>query len=708
MSDLLFEIGTEELPDWYVTQAHDALPALLRERMAEIQLDHGDMRAFATPRRVAVLVSDVAASTRERVEERRGPPASIAFDEDGRPTKAALGFAETNGVAPDELHVEETDKGRYLFVRKRVGGAAAGDVLPELLAGLVADVPAPRKMRWAEVPTPFVRPVAWLLAKHGDRTLDFEAAGVRSGGVSYGHRFLAPGEVAVAEPGAYVEALRSAEVLPDMHERREATWRAATDAAAADGLTVVRSEDLLSEVTNLVEAPFGILGGFDEAYLALPDEVLMTVMIHHQRYFPTRHDDGSLAPRFVGVSNNRVPEPDVVRKGYEQVLTGRLYDARFFWDADRSKSLSQHAWGLSGIGFHKELGTMADKVARVGDAARDMAESLELNEAERDTLDKALPIFRADLATDMVYEFPELEGVMARAYALEDGQPKDVADALEGGVQPKGPAHPLPATSVGALLAVADRLDKLVGFFALERRPSGSADPFGLRRDGVSVARVLNARGWGVAPAELIGAAAGAYADAKVDVDATAPAEVDDFLWDRIAALLGEEGIGVSIVRAACGDRPPVVTAARRAHLLTHLAAHDEFPQLMTLYKRAANLAEKAPEDASVDASLFDDVHEPPLHRTLPDAAAAVDALVAAARRSLTPWDLGKGPAGSLPELDEEIEAILALKEPLDEFLDNVLVMVDEAPVRRNRLALLREVRDTLRELGRLEELEGV
>ena len=707
MSDLLFEIGTEELPDWYVTQARGALSELMTERLAEAQLEHGALRAYATPRRVAVLVEGLAPATRERVEERRGPPAEIAFDADGVPTKAAMGFADTIGVPAGELAVEETQKGRYVFARKRVGGTPADAVLPELLARLVADLPAPRKMRWARVATPFVRPVGWLLAKYGDATLEVEAAGVRSGGVSYGHRFLAPNAIEIDRPARYAAALRDAHVLADLEERREATWRAATEVAAEASVSVVENAELLAEVANLVEAPFGVLGRFDESYLALPEEVLMTVMIRHQRFFPTRRPDGTLAPAFVGISNNRVPDPAVVRKGYEQVLGGRLYDARFFWNADRAKSLAQHAWGLSGIGFHKELGTMADKVARVGDAVKDMARRLGVNDAERTTLERALPIFRADLATDMVYEFPELEGTMARVYALEDGQPQDVANALEGGVQPQGPAHPLPSTSVGALLSVADRLDKLVGFFALDRRPSGSADPFGLRRDAVSVARILNARGWRTAPHALVAASVAAYADTKVEVDAAAAEEVEDFLWDRVAGLLAEEGVPVSMVRAACQDRPPVITAARRAHLLVTLAQHEEFPQLMTLYKRAANLASRAPGDAAVDTELFADPHEPPLHRALPDASVGVDQLLTAARRHLTPWDLGKGPAGSLGDLDEPVAAILSLKEPLDAFLDNVLVMVDDEDVRRNRLTLLREVRDTLRGLGRLEELEG-
>lgn len=707
MSDLLFEIGTEELPDWYVTQAHEGLPTLLRERLADVQLEHGSMRAFATPRRLAVIVADVAEATRERSEERRGPPAAIAFDDEGRPTRAALGFAETAGVDPADLEVEETDKGRYLFARKRVGGVPAEDVLPELLEGVVADLPAPRKMRWADVPTPFVRPVSWLLAKLGSSTLPVEVAGVHGGGVTFGHRFLAPGPLEISSPEAYQAALADAHVIADPAERRAATQAAADEAAGEASLTIVENHELLTEVANLVEAPFAILGGFDRAYLDLPDEVLTTVMIRHQRYFPTRDANGALAAQFVGISNNRVPDPGVVRDGYEQVLSGRLYDARFFWNADRAKSLSQHAWALSGIGFHKELGTMADKVARVADGARAMADILGHTKAERATLDKALPIFRADLATDMVVEFPELEGVMARTYALADGLSPEVANALEGGVQPKGPVEPLPATGVGALLSVADRLDKLVGFFALDRRPSGSADPFGLRRDAVSIARIVNVRGWREDTRSLVDAALEAYGDAKIEVDPAVAQQVDDFVWDRIAALLGEEGVPVPIVRAASADRPPVIVAARRAHLLVELSGLDEFPELLTLYKRAANLAEKAPADAKVETERFADPHEPPLHRALPDARKGVEELRAAAQQALVPWDLGKRPSGGLPDLGEPIARILAIKEPLDAFLDNVLVMVDDAAVRRNRLALLREVRDTLRELGRLEELEG-
>jgi glycyl-tRNA synthetase beta chain len=709
MPELLFEIGTEELPSWYVRRGSEALASGLCERLERSRIAYGEVHVYATPRRLAVLVSDLAAASERRTEARRGPAAAAAFDASGAPTRAAQGFARGQGIDPSALTVEETERGSYVFAHIEVGGVESAEVLPPLLAELVATLPAPRKMRWGEGETPFVRPVAWLLALLDSEVLPVEAAGQSAGRTTYGHRFLAPEPIEVDSPASYLSSLREAQVLADRAERRTVTLEAARAAAAEAGLELAEDPALIDEVTDLVELPIGVLGRFDSAYLSLPDEVLMKVMIQHQRYFPTRERAGGpLAASFVSVSNNRVPDVDLIRRGYQQVLDGRLYDARFFWDADLGKSLSQHAWGLSGIGFHKKLGSMADKVARVADVSPAAAESAGLAADETQALEGALPIFRADLATEMVVEFPELEGVMARAYALEEGLPERVAAALEDGVLPRGPGAPLPSGEAGALLAVMDRLDKLVGFFSLGQRPSGSADPFALRRDANAVARVLTARGWSVRPAELIAHTIDAYRSAKIDIGEGAAADVEAFLWDRVASLLAEEGVATSVVRAAVADGPAVITAARRAHLLSALLEHPEFPDLMTLSKRAANLAATAPAGLDPAPNRFEDPHEAPLHAALPAARRSVDDLVAAMRRSFGAWDLGAGPAGPLGGIDDPLEALLALKAPLDAFLDNVLVMVEDSALRDNRLALLAAVRDVLAPLGALEELEGM
>ena len=703
---LLFEIGTEELPSWYVTQAANELKSLIQDKLHQAQLEFGEVRVFATPRRVAVLVADVAERSLVRTERRRGPAVSVAFDADGQPTRAALGFAASSGVDASALQREVTDKGEYVFVSREVGGELARDVLPALLADSVKGLPAPRKMRWGAIETPFVRPVAWLVALLGETVLPVEVAGVTASNVTYGHRFLAP-EAKTVTVDTYLDVLKDAFVIADIEERNNLMWQQVEQVAAEQGLTPMENQELRDEVTNLVEHPFAVMGHFDSTYLELPEEVLTTVMIHHQRYIPLRAKNGQLAAHFVSISNNKVPDESVIRAGYEQVLNGRLYDAKFFWDQDKRKSLSQHAWGLSGIGFQKELGSMADKITRVEESARNIADLLGLSEDERATLDKALPIFRADLSTEMVYELPELEGVMARAYALAEGYPPEVANALEYGVLPKGPLDALPASRVGAVLAVADRLDKLVGFFAIGKRPSGSADPFGLRRDANAVARTLNAQGWSVGLAELVEAAVEAYS-AEVKAGSDVVRDVTGFIWDRVASLLSDEGIRIELVRAAVADEPPVIRTSRRCHLLQTISAEAEFSDLMALYKRVANLANQADAKTKVNEKRLKDPYAIALYNALPSARTAVENLMTTARRVLVPWDLGRGPSQPLAGLEDDVASLLAIKEPLDAFMDNVLVMVDDEAIKGNRLALLKEVRDVMRTLGHMEELEGL
>lgn len=704
--DLLFEIGTEELPSWYVKQGSEALGKLLTERLLAADLPAAEVAVYGTPRRLAVIARGLPAQSALREEELRGPPAAVAFDEGGAPTRAAQAFAEKNGVPLSALERRDTDKGSYVYARLQRGGERASDLLPPLLAKLVEDLPAPRKMRWGDEPTAFLRPVAWLLALLDNEPLQVSVAGVTSGRTTRGHRFLAPAELPVATPAHYLAALEEAWVLAERARRREATARGVDELVRQAGLAPYHAPELLEEVVDLVEWPFPILGTFDDSYLELPEEVLATVMITHQRFFPVRQADGALAARFVGVANNRVADEDVVRRGYEQVLAGRLYDARFFWQADRRKSLSQHAWGLTGIAFQKELGSMADKTARVGVAATQLLEALNVEGEQAEAVQRALPIFRADLATDMVYEFPELEGVMARAYALAEGLPEATADALLGGVRPRTHEDDVPSTVAGAVLSVADRLDKLVGFFALGRRPSGSADPFGLRRDGMAVARVLAAFGWRLPLEDFVAVAATPYADAAVTVDADVERAVAEFVWDRVAVLL-QERAPVPVVRAAIQGSRSVSGAARRVELLNTLLASPEAGDLMALYKRAANLAAKADESAEVSEDLFREPAEAPLYEALGTAREGVQRLLAAAVEQLPPWDLRDPPPATLTGVEHAIAQVVSLKAPLDAFLDTVLVMVDDVQQRRNRLALLSEVVEVLRRLGDLEAIEG-
>ena len=704
MPRLLFEIGTEELPAWFVAPGAAALAAGVTERLAALHVVHGAVRTFATPRRLAVAIDGVAETSARREEIRRGPAVAAAFDAAGQPTRAAVGFAASAGVAVADLTVEEGPKGAFVVARRQVGGEATALLLPAALASVVTALPAPRKMRWGDVDAAFVRPIAWLCALWDDQVLPVTVAGLTADRTTRGHRFAHPAPIPLADARGYEAALAGAGVIADRDRRRAAVEAAIDRAAAAAGGEAAAPAGLLEEIVDLVEEPHALLGSIDEAFLTLPDAVLGTVMIHHQRFVPIR-GRGRLLPRFVAVANHAFTAPDVVVGGYERVLAGRLHDARFFWDADRTKSLAQHAWGLSGVAFARDLGTMADKVARVEVGAAAIARLLGFGEGERDTLQRALPLFRADLVTEMVGELPELEGTMARAYALADGHGADVAQALEDGVMPRGPHDALPATRVGAVLAVADRLDKLLGFFALGKRPTGSADPFALRRDAVALNRVLVHQGWRVPLDALIAAAAEGYQGGGIDVNAAA-SDVAAFLWDRLAASLQEEGVATNTVRAAIAASRAVVGAARRAHMLAELTRLPAFAPLLTLYKRAANLAEKA-DGADVDPALLREEVERDLHAAAASARLGVEALLESLHAQLPGWDLGLGPAARFADPSGLVEAVLRLEAPLEAFFQGVMVMVDDPDLRRNRLALLASVASLLRGLGALEHLNA-
>jgi glycyl-tRNA synthetase beta chain len=703
MPRLLFEIGTEELPAWYVAPAAAALAEGVVERLAALHVAHGAVETAATPRRLALSIADVAERSATRVDVRRGPSAAAAFDAAGAPTRAAIGFAASVGVPVSALKVQEGPKGRYLIARQEVGGEATALLLPDALAAVAAALPAPRKMRWGDVDAAFVRPIAWLTALWDDAVLPVAYAGLQADRLTYGHRFAHPGAIVLRDAGDYDAALTNAAVIAPRARRRAAVVAEIDRVAAAAGGVSAAPAALLEEIVDLLEEPHALMGRIDDAFLALPDAVLGTVMIHHQRFVPVRGSDGRLLPRFVAVANQAFADPAVVVGGYERVLAGRLYDARFFWDADRTKSLAQHAWGLSGVAFARDLGSMADKVARVEVGATAIARRLGFGEGECDTLARALPLLRADLVTEMVGELPELEGTMARAYALADGLDPAAASALEDAVMPRGPHDALPGSRVGAVLSVADRLDKLLGFFALGKRPTGSADPFALRRDAVALNRVLVQAAWRVPLESLIGDAAQGYAAGPVDARAAA-ADVAAFVWDRLAATLAEEGIATNTIRAAIAGSRSVVAAARRAHLLRDLTELPSFATLLTLYKRAANLAEQAVA-VDVDPAAFVDDVERDLLAALQVARAGVDVLLETMHAQLPGWDLGRGPSGRLRDAATLSAPVLALEAPLEAFFRGVLVMVDDVALRQNRLALLAQVAAVLRSLGALEHL---
>lgn len=693
--NLLFEIGTEELPAAYAPRALADLERLAAERLAAARLGFEAIETYATPRRLALVVRGLPEASARVEEARRGPPEKAAF-QDGKPTPAAVGFARKAGVNLSDLTVKDG----YVWARVVHEGKPTARLLPELLAGLVRDLPAPKKMIWGTGDGPFVRPVRWLVARLDGEVLPVEVFNVSAGKTSCGHRFLGPDEVEV-NAETYRAALYDAYVVADVAQRRERVVLETTTLALSEGYEAVLPEDLVEEVTHLVEWPVAIMGSFSPRYLELPDEVLATVMIQHQRFFPVREGE-RLTNRFIGVSGHQPPDLGVVRAGYEQVLEGRIYDAYFFWTEDLKTPLAEHHKKLAGINFQRGLGTMADKADRVREAAQKLAGKLELDEG---VLREAAVLFKTDLPTQMVYEFPELEGVMARAYAEKQGLNPRVAQVLEDAVRPTGPDAPLPKTPEGALLAALDRADTLVGFFHLGKKPSGSADPYGLRRAAAGLVRILGRTGWALPLQAVLEAAAEAYRARGLAVSPEAVEAAHAFAEERLESLLTEAGLPTLAVRAA-QKAPSVYGKMLRARLVYELMQRPEFAELTRLYKRAANLATQSQSAAEPDPALFDTEEEARLLEALEPTRRAVGELIERGAELLSPWD----PAAPLPNVDlaplaEPLAQILALAGTLDPFMDHVLVMVDDAAVRENRLALLRGVRDALGELGALELL---
>ena len=477
---LLVEIGTEELPPKALRSLMEAFGSNLATALDDVHLEHGDVHVYASPRRLAVIVDELALRQEDRTVEQKGPPVKVAFDGNGNPTAAATAFAGKCGVSVDELGREETDKGAWLTYTSTEQGRTTSELLPGVIDASLGNLPIPRRMRWGSSEAEFVRPVHWVVLLHGETVVPAEIMGIASGNSSRGHRFHSSGPVAIPNPGAYLETLESqGHVIADFLRRREMV-RDGVDAIAAEaGGHVVADEALYDEVAALVEWPVPLLGKFDEQYLDLPRECVISTLTSHQRYFPVARDDGKLLPRFITVANLDSKDPDQVRDGNERVIRPRLADAAFFWDSDRRNALASRQDALREVIYQRGLGSLHDKSRRVGKLASWIAKALDV---DREHVKRAASLAKCDLLTGMVGEFPELQGIMGRYYALSDGEPGEVAEAIGEHYQPRFAGDALPASTAGQVLSVADRIDTLAGVFSIGKRPSGNRDPFGLRR----------------------------------------------------------------------------------------------------------------------------------------------------------------------------------------------------------------------------------
>lgn len=675
-ADFLVEIGTEELPPKALHELTQALAGQLGKGLERERLGHGELVAYGAPRRLAVLVRDLEAAQENRATELKGPPVSIAFDAEGRPTAAAQAFAERCGVPVDALGRTRTKKGEWLSCRSLEQGRSAADLLPGLVEEALGLLPVPRRMRWGGSGIEFVRPVRWVVMLHGQEVVPGTVLGRPTGRVSQGHRFLAGGGIEIPSPGEYAEVLqRQGFVVADFAERRRRVVEGVERAAAQAGGRSLAGDALFDEVTALTEWPVALVGRFDEAYLDLPREVIIATLTSHQRYFPITAPDGRLQPEFVVVANLESEDPAQVREGNERVIRPRLADAVFFRDQDRQVPLPERLPLLADIVYSQGLGSVRDKSERVARLAVEIASRLAVDPG---AAERAALLARGDLTTGMVGEFPELQGVMGGHYAADAGEPDAVAKAIPEMYLPRYAGDALPATGPGRALSLADRLDALAGHFAHGTKPTGNRDPFGLRRAALGIVRILVEQELDL---DLPALLASAIDDQPVTVSDPAGLrdELYDFIVERMRAwYLESRGTEAEVFEAVRVRRPrSLVDFDRRLGAVSAFVGLDAAESLAAANKRTANILRQAggAEHGAVDAGLLREDAEVHLYEALESMKTTVEPLL---REHAYADALG---------------LLTKLREPVDRFFDEVMVMSEDAAIRRNRLALLSDLR---------------
>ena len=684
----LLEIGTEEIPARFIGPALAQLEKNARTALEEARLTWGEICTFGTPRRLALLVEGLPERQEDLSEQKKGPARKAAFDTAGGPTKAALGFARSQGVTVEQFIVQTVDGVEYVFAEKQQAGEDVLAVLPQLCEGLIRSLSFPKPMFWHSKDIRFARPIRWLAALYGSAVIHFSFAGLAAGRITAGHRFLAPGPLALSDAAAYLSTMEGQFVLVEPDRRRREIVRQVEQAALSLGGRTVVDQELLLEVANLVEYPKAVVGKFAAEFVEIPQEVLITAMRAHQRYFPVFEEKGNLLPYFIAISNGTRDEYlDNVRAGNERVLRARLADARFFFAEDRKQALADYVVKLDEIVFLEPLGTMRKKTERLQRLCGSLSQEAGLSKEESETVERAALLAKADLLTQMVCEFPELQGTMGMHYARLSGESEAVARAVAEHYAPRHAADFPAETLPGAILAVADKMDTLAACFGLGLIPSGSQDPYALRRSALGVVATILAHSLSVPLNRLCQIAlAGLSAEITRPVDEVAR-EMEEFLLQRVRFLFAEKSLRYDVIDAALAaknsDLPGLLS---RANLLQSKLDTPELTRILTPFTRAGNLT-RGRLASIVLPQLFISPAEEELYRAAKQAAAIIE--LAAAQ-------------GDLPAV---FAALAPLSGPIEGFFSAVMVMAEDEAVKENRLALLSYVRDLFLVLGDLGKI---
>ena len=668
-AELFLELGTEEIPAGFIPRALEDMKRLLTQELEQARITHGEMRTFATPRRLAISVQQVCRQQQRQNLEVTGPPARVAFDAAGKPTKAAEGFARTNGVSVEELQRIETEKGEYLFISKVIEGGDSAAQLPDILSRMIGQIPFRKSMRWKDLEVRFARPMHWIVALYDGQVVPFSFGDIASGNRSRGHRFMAPDEFSVSGVEDYLIQAEAHHVIPEV-EKRQALIAGQLKALEQElGGTITPDAELLEEVSYLVETPQALAGSIEEEFLQLPKELLITSMREHQRYFTLVDAQGRLLPHFITVANTLASDPQVVVRGNERVLRARLSDAMFFWREDRKSLLEARLEPLKKVVYQARLGTSFEKIERFQALAVALAE--QFNPELAGLTARAALLAKCDLETGMVYEFPELQGVMGREYARLEGEDPRVALAIFEHYLPTQAGGALPSDDVGAFVSLADKIDTLCGCFGVGLIPTGTADPYALRRSAIGILSIILERGYALRIPELV-----ARSVALLEAKLTRPAaevrsDVIAFIRLRLVNMLTAQQYPQDVVDAvlsAAFEEP--VDSVERVKALAALKGREDFEPLAVAFKRVVNII-KGGVEAAIDPSLFEDAVETALYSALQRVRSEV--------------------AGQVAKRDYQaaLETIAGLRGPVDDFFDGVMVMAQDQAVRTNRMALL-------------------
>lgn len=672
--DLLIEIGTEELPPKALFHLSSAFADQIAKQLKDLNLGFGDVERFATPRRLAVLIRDLEEAQQDNEKTRLGPAVKAAFDQDGQPTKAAVGFARSCGVDVSDLARSDKDGIEKLAFTVLEKGQATAALIPDLLEPALSNLPIPKRMRWGSSRNEFVRPVHWVVVLFGSEAVPASVLGVTSGTATRGHRFHHNSDIPLAEAGSYESALQEqGKVIASFEKRREMIREQVLQEGVRLNATAVIEADLLEEVTSLVEYPVALTGSFEEAFLSVPQEALILAMKSHQKCFYLTDSNGKLLPKFITISNIESTDPDQVVKGNERVIRPRLADAQFFYDTDKENSLESRQTALGKLIFQDKLGTVLDKCSRVGELATLIANQVDANP---EYCLRAAQLSKCDLLTNMVGEFADLQGLMGSYYAEHDGEPVDVSKAIYEQYQPRFAGDAVPETLTGAVLAIADKLDSMVGLFGIGQPPTGSKDPFALRRAAIGLLRIIVEKQLKLDLAEVIDASVKTYPAGLLEVDTSS--QVFEFVLERFRAWYLEKGISSEEFQSVFVLKP---SRPLDFHLrLNAVHAFYQLPEakpLAAANKRVANILAK---QASSDAVL-----------TLDESLLSEPAEITLAAE-LQKKELEVAPLFADGKYTEGLKVLSGLKASVDTFFDDVMVMTDDAAVKNNRLALLKRL----------------